>query len=271
MLHRLNFSRVDAVPRTFHFKCPNVSEWGTHFAILNSHLQTFYSFLNLAPIRGPKVMALLIRMLALSSASIGDTVTVTINDQATLGKSMPDSVTGLMYCSSGGDRKAFDHLVALVYRELHAIAERHLRRELSHHTLQPTALIHEAYLKLVNYGGVNYENRNHFLAVAARAMRQILMDHAKARNASKRGAAVKTSLQEDIDVALPGRGRIMTALDDALNTLAKQNWKRARLVELRFFAGMTAENIAEYVAMPVHKVRRELLIAQAWLRHQIEA
>ena len=132
-------------------------------------------------------------------------------------------------------------------------------------------IIYDVLFPFLLYFAVNYENRNHFLAVAARAMRQILMDHAKARNASKRGAAVKTSLQEDIDVALPGRGRIMTALDDALNTLAKQNWKRARLVELRFFAGMTAESIAEYVAMPVHKVRRELLIAQAWLRHQIEA
>lgn len=183
---------------------------------------------------------------------------------------LPESPTGLLHRMSQRDREAFDQLVPLLYRELRSIAERHLRREVHNHTLQPTALLHEAYLRLVNYNGGNYRNRAHFLAIAARVMRQILVDHARARQAAKRNSAMKVTLHEDLRCS-PQRNKILVALDDALNALAKTHQQRAHFVELRFFGGMTAENIAEFAAMPVHKVRRELLIAQAWLRREIEA
>lgn len=195
-----------------------------------------------------------------------DTSTVTMNDQSTL---RAELTTGPLFDAGEGDRQAFDHLIPLAYQELHSIAERYLRREAQNHTLQPTALIHEAYLRLVDYDGVGYKNRTHFLAIASRVMRQILVDHARARNAVKRSSAMKITLHESLDFA-PERDRVVLALDDALKALAKVNEKRARLVELRFFGGMTAENIAEYMAVPVHSVRRELRIAQAWLRREIE-
>ena len=171
---------------------------------------------------------------------------------------------------SGGDREAFDHLVPLVYQELHRIAEGYLRRESSNHTLQPTALIHEAYLRLMDYSGTDYQSRTHFFAVAARVMRQILVDHARARHTAKRGAAVKITLRPNLDVASE-RDRIVVALDDALNTLALEDDRKARLVEMRFFGGMTADEIAGCMGIPVHIVRRELRTAQAWLRREMEA
>ena len=187
-----------------------------------------------------------------------------------IGKTIPESITLLLARVNNGDRKALDHLVPLVYQELHRIAEGYLRRESQHHTLQPTALIHEAYLRLAEYGGADYQNRKHFFAVAARVMRQILVDHARGRQAAKRGAGLTVPLGPGSDFA-PERDRIVISLDDALNALATEDDEKARLVELRFFGGMTAEEIAECVETPVHIVRRELRSAQAWLRREIEA
>src|SRR5215468_1653602 len=187
-----------------------------------------------------------------------------------IGKTTPESITLLLARVNNGDRKALDHLVPLVYQELHRIAEGYLRRESQHHTLQPTALIHEAYLRLAEYGGADYQNRKHFFAVAARVMRQILVDHARARQAAKRGAGLTVSLSAGSDFA-PERDRIVISLDDALNALASEDDGKARLVEMRFFGGMTAEEIADCVEAPVHVVRRELRSAQAWLRREIEA
>lgn len=181
----------------------------------------------------------------------------------------PGSITVLLSRVSDGDRDAFDHLIPLVYRELHRIAEGYLRRESQNQTLQPTALIHEAYMRLVDYRGADYQNRTHFFRVAARVMRRILVDHARARHAAKRGSDVKISLDERFDFA-PERDRIVLALDDALNTLACEDAGKARLVEMRFFGGMTAEEIAKCDGTPVHIVRRELRAAQAWLRREIQ-
>src|SRR5215471_5084183 len=111
-----------------------------------------------------------------------------------IGKTIPESITLLLARVNNGDRKALDHLVPLVYQELHRIAEGYLRRESQNHTLQPTALIHEAYLRLVEYGGAGYQSRKHFFAIAARVMRQILVDHARARYAAKRGAGMTVAL-----------------------------------------------------------------------------
>ena len=187
-----------------------------------------------------------------------------------IGKTTPESITLLLARVNNGDRKALDHLVPLVYQELHRIAEGYLRRESQSHTLQPTALIHEAYLRLAEYGGADYQNRKHFFAIAARVMRQILVDHARGRQAAKRGPGLTVALGPGSDFA-PERDRIVISLDDALNALATEDDEKARLVELRFFGGMTAEEIAECVETPVHIVRRELRSAQAWLRREIEA
>jgi RNA polymerase sigma factor (TIGR02999 family) len=196
----------------------------------------------------------------------------TSNDRGLLksGNANPESVTTLLSRVNGGEHGAFDLLVPLVYQELHRIAEGYLRRESQNHTLQPTALVHEAYLRLVDYSGSGYENRTHFFAIAARVMRQILVDHSRARHAAKRGAAVKLVLDERLDFAAE-RDKIVIALDDALNTLASEDDEKARMVEMRFFGGLTAGEIAECIGAPLHIVRRELRTAQAWLRREIEA
>jgi RNA polymerase sigma factor (TIGR02999 family) len=183
---------------------------------------------------------------------------------------VPESITVLLSRLSGGDQDAFDRLIPLVYQELHRIAEGYVRRESPNHTLQPTALIHEAYLRLVDSNSAGYQNRTHFFGVAARVMRQILVDHARARHAAKRGAALKVAFEPRFDFA-PERDRILMALDDALSTLSRDDSGKARLVELRFFGGMTAEEIAESLHTPIHVVRRELRAAQAWLRREMEA
>jgi len=183
----------------------------------------------------------------------------------------PDSVTTLLSRLNGGDRGAFNDLVPLVYQELHRIAESYLRRESQkEHTLQPTALIHEAYLRLAQYDGSDYQGRKHFFAVAATVMRRILVDHARARYTSKRGAGLMVDLEPNADVALE-RDAIVLTLDDALNALAVQDKDKARLVEMRFFGGMTAEEIADCTGTPVHIVRRQLRSAQLWLRQEMES
>jgi RNA polymerase sigma-70 factor (ECF subfamily) len=189
---------------------------------------------------------------------------------ARVANNVPDSITVLLSRVRGGDRGAFDQLLPLVYQELHRIAEGYVRRELHNHSLQPTALIHEAYLRLVESSGAGYQNRSHFFGIAARVMRQILVDYARARQAAKRGADMRVAFEPRFDFA-PERDRIVMALDDALNTLAREDSGKARLVEMRFFGGMTAVEIAECAGTPAHVVRRELRAAQTWLRREMEA
>src|SRR5215472_12772206 len=166
------------------------------------------------------------------------------------------AITTLLIRVNRGERDAYDDLVPLVYQELHRIAQAYLRREARNLTLQPTALIHEAYLRLVD-NGIDYRCRQHFFGIAARVMRQVLVDHARARQATKRGAAVTVALDSGMDF-VPDRDRTLIRLDDALNSLAKEDEQKARLVEMRFFGGMTAEEISRCVDLPVHVVRREL-------------
>ncbi len=199
----------------------------------------------------------------------GQELTPAIGGLLSIGSANPESITVLLSRVSGGDREAFNNLIPLVYQELRRIAEGYLRRESHNQTLQPTALIHEAYLRLARSGGAGFQNRSHFFGIAARVMRQILVDHARSRRAAKRGADVKVPLEPRFDSA-PQRDKIVIALDDALKTLAREDPGKARLVELRFFGGMTAEEIAECVGTPVPVVRRELRAAQAWLRREIE-
>jgi RNA polymerase sigma-70 factor, ECF subfamily len=194
-----------------------------------------------------------------------------VNAQHFIGESClpPGSITEVLSRVSDGDREAFDDLMPLVYEELHRIAGAYLRREFQNRTLQPTALIHEAYMRMAHSGGAVFESRAHFFGVAARIMRQVLVDHARARTAAKRGADRQVTLQPGLDFA-PERDRIVIALDDALTLLAKEDARRAKLVEMRFFAGMTAAEIGDCIGQPAYAVRRELRVAQAWLRREIE-
>jgi len=181
---------------------------------------------------------------------------------------MSESISVLLARVGEGDRNALNDLLSLVYRELHGMAAAYLRREPQGHTLQSTALIHEAYLRLLNYEGAGYNDRTHFVAVAARVMRQVLVDHARSRRAAKRGAGIRVTLKDELDFS-PERSGEVVALDDALNKLAVESERKVRLIEMRFFGGMTANEIGECMGMPVHTVRRELRIALAWLRREM--
>ena len=181
---------------------------------------------------------------------------------------MMNPVTELLNRLNSGDRGALDELIPLVYQELHKIAEGYFRRETPGHTLQPTSLIHEAYLRLVKQPHPEYQSRAHFYGVAARVMRQILVDHARSRRAAKRGAGETISLGENPDVASSAPVGVL-AIDEALERLAGIDKGKVDLVEMRFFGGMTAEEIAECSAMPVHTVRRQLRLAQAWLHKEL--
>jgi RNA polymerase sigma factor (TIGR02999 family) len=179
----------------------------------------------------------------------------------------PDPITVLLSRLNSGDREALNHLIPLVYHELRRIAEGYLRREAHNHTLQATALVHEAYLRMVEYGVAEYKSRAHFFGVAARVMRQILVDHARARRAAKRDR--DTTVSHPHPALVNERDRALVALDDALIALATEDPWKARLIEMRFFAGLNAEQIAASAGRPLHIVRRELRIARAWLRKEM--
>jgi len=178
-------------------------------------------------------------------------------------------ITQLLADWSNGDRQALEKLTPLVYDELRRLAGRYLRQERVGHTLQSTALVHEAFLKLVGQNNVRWQNRAHFFGIAAQMIRRILVDYARARHAGKRGAhAEKLSLDEAI--ALPGAPDLdLVALDDALQGLAKIDERQSRLVELRFFAGLTLEETAEVLQMSVATAKRDWVSAKAWLSREI--
>jgi RNA polymerase sigma factor (TIGR02999 family) len=176
----------------------------------------------------------------------------------------PD-ITGLLLAWSDGDRDALEMLTPLVYRELKKLAESYLRRERVGHTLQPTALAHEAYIKLIDQRNVRWRNRAHFYGIAAQAMRRILVDHARARLTEKRGSGgAVVSLDEAIDVSDERAGQLL-ALDDALERLAELDPQNSRVVELRYFGGMTLEETAEILGVSRATVIREWRAAKAWL------
>jgi RNA polymerase sigma factor (TIGR02999 family) len=157
----------------------------------------------------------------------------------------------------------------MVYANLRRMAAAYLRREPDGQTLQPTALVHEAYLRLVGDSDPDFHNRAHFLGVAARVMRQVLVDRARARNASKRSGGARVPLDDEIGLA-GQRGPLVVSLDDALLDLERQDPEKARLLELKYFGGMTAEDTAELLGVSVHKVNRQMRLAQAWLRRELD-
>ena len=180
-------------------------------------------------------------------------------------------ITILLREWSEGKREALDELLPLVYKELHKQARRYLRKERSDHTLQTTALIHEAYLKLIDQRSVEWESRTHFFAIAAQMMRRILINHANQRLAQKReGSATKISLDEAISF-FEKRELDLLALNQALDELAALDSQQAQIVEMRFFGGLTTEEIAEVLGVSAATTKRDWDSAKLWLRRQLSS
>lgn len=179
-------------------------------------------------------------------------------------------MTRLLLRLTDGDRAVLDDLLPLIYSELRRQAANYLRRERVGHTLQPTALVHEAYLRLVDQTQVQWQNRAHFLGVAAQMMRRILVDHARQHQAEKRGGDFqKISLDENIDVS-GVRAADVVALDEALARLHELDPQKSRVVELRFFGGLSVEETAEVLGVSAPTVKRQWRMAKAWLYGQVQ-
>lgn len=179
-------------------------------------------------------------------------------------KPNPSEVTVLLQAWKAGDQAAGEELVPLVYNELHRISRSFLRKERANHTLQATALVNEAYMKLAEQNKIDWQNRAHFLSVAAQMMRRILINYWKERNAQKRGGgAVVLTLEEG---QIGGKGGIdLEVLNDGLEKLAERDERKARLIELKFFGGLTEEELAEVLGVSVPTIRRDWRLARVWL------
>ena len=183
----------------------------------------------------------------------------------------PGEVTRLLLAWNAGDHAALERLMPLVYAELRQLAERHFRRERPGHTLQPTAIVHEAYFRLIDQTRVTWKNRGHFLAIASQAMRRILIDHARGRGAEKRGGqAERVTLDPAIASPEPAREVDVLALDEALERLKILDAGQAQVVELRFFGGLTIEEAAEVMAISPSSAKRDFRSAKAWLYRELE-
>jgi RNA polymerase sigma factor (TIGR02999 family) len=180
-----------------------------------------------------------------------------------------DDVTQLLLAWSEGDKAALDRLMPLVYSELHDLADIFLRRERSDHSLQATALVNEAYLRLVDVQRVQWENRAHFFAISARLLRQILVDFARKRSYQKRGAGIKHISLEATLLVGEQPDEDLAALDEALEKLAEIDVRKSRVVELRFFGGLSVEEAAEVLEVSVETVKRDWRFARSWLKRQL--
>jgi RNA polymerase sigma factor (TIGR02999 family) len=181
----------------------------------------------------------------------------------------PKDVTQLLINWGKGDEQALEQLMPLVYQELRRLAHRHLGRERDGHTLQTTALVHEAYMRLVDQKEVQWQNRAHFFAVAAQMMRRILVDYARARQYAKRGGGAQQVALDEAMVVSDERAADVVALDEALISLAEFDPRKSRMVELRFFGGLSIEETAEVLALSPGTVMREWTLAKAWLQREI--
>ncbi|MGQ0735871.1 MAG: sigma-70 family RNA polymerase sigma factor [Acidobacteriota bacterium] len=181
----------------------------------------------------------------------------------------PPRITDLLRSWAGGDQRALEDLLPLVHRELKQIARRHMAHERPDHSLQATELVHETYLRLMDTKDVSWHDRAHFLAVCARVMRRILVDHARARRAQKRGGAAATvTFDEALRVTGEPRHDVV-ALDDALEALARFDERKSRVIELRFFGGLSVEETATVVRVSPDTVMRDWRLAKAWLRREM--
>jgi RNA polymerase sigma-70 factor (ECF subfamily) len=184
----------------------------------------------------------------------------------------PEQITALLERAHAGDVSAANDLMPLVYDQLRRIARKHLSRERPGHTLQPTALVNEAYLRMFGNPPPEFSGRTHFIAFASRIMRRILVDHARARGSGKRGGdGQRVEWDTSITVEMPGADRTMQImdLDLAIERLSREHPPLGEVVEMRYFGGLTAEEIAEAVGRSVHVVRHEVRFAQAWLRREL--
>jgi RNA polymerase sigma factor (TIGR02999 family) len=183
--------------------------------------------------------------------------------------SSPQEITQLLVAWNKGDQRAMEQLAPLVYTELHHLARRHMAGERPGHVMQTTALVNEAYLRLIDWRNVEWRDRAHFFGMAAHIMRRILVDFARARRREKRGGeALSVSLSEAIHIGCE-RAPDLVALDDALQALERLNTRQARVVELRFFAGLSYEEAAEALNVSVGTVRRDWSFAQVWLFREL--
>jgi RNA polymerase sigma factor (TIGR02999 family) len=178
-------------------------------------------------------------------------------------------VTELLLAWGSGDRSALDQLMPLVHQELRRLARLQMRGERDNHTLQTTALVNEAFLRLIDLRRIQWQDRAHFLALSARLMRRILVDHARSRNYQKRGGGAAPVALDDILVAPPERGADLVALDDALEDLARVDRRKSQVVELRFFGGLSVEETAEALSVSAETVMRDWRLAKVWLLRQI--
>lgn len=183
----------------------------------------------------------------------------------------PPDVTALLLAWNEGDPAALARLTTVVHEELRRLARHYMRQERPGHTLQPTALVNEAYMRLVDVTKVRWQNRSHFFGVCARLMRQILVDTARARGATKRGDGA-TPIDLDAEaIPLEHRNEDFVALDEALSLLAATDARKSQVVEMRFFGGMTIEETAEALAVSPETVKRDWSLAKAWLKRQLTA
>jgi RNA polymerase sigma factor (TIGR02999 family) len=182
----------------------------------------------------------------------------------------PEDLTEMLKQWGGGDRDALDRIMPIIYDELRRIARRNFRRERPDNSLQPTALVNEVYIRLVDQRGMSWQSRAHFFAIAARIMRQILVDRARARNAAKRGGGdYKVDLTDVSDVPDEGRRLDLLALDRALDALASFDSEQSRIVELKFFGGLSIEETAEVMGISAATVKREWALAKSWLFREL--
>lgn len=182
---------------------------------------------------------------------------------------LPGDVTRVLTRVAGGDNAAVGELMSLVHGELHGLARGYLRRESAGHTLQPTALVNEAYLKLVQQDRVDWQGRSHFFAVGAQAMRRILVDHARTKAREKRGGGRERVTLDEAVAFSPRQDEDVLALDQALTRLSERHPRQARIVELRFFGGLQLEEVAELLGVSRRTVAGDWRLAKAWLRREL--
>jgi RNA polymerase sigma factor (TIGR02999 family) len=181
----------------------------------------------------------------------------------------PEEVTGLLLAWSDGEQTALEKLMPLVYAELHRLAKRYMRREHAGHTLQTSALVNEAYLRLIDARSVRWQNRAHFFAVSAQIMRRILVDFARAKHNLKHGGGAQQVTLDEGLVVSPESGADLVALDEALEKLALLNGRQSRVVELRYFGGMNEDEVAEALKVSPRTVRSDWSLARAWLYREL--
>lgn len=199
----------------------------------------------------------------------GSAISADVDGRGATGLGASNDVTGLLLAWSEGDALALEKLIPIVYDELRRLARRYLRRERAGHSLQSTELVHEAYARLIEANRVQWQDRAHFLAVCAQLMRRILVDHARSRRAAKRGGGIELVPLDAASPALLDHRKDVLAIDEALNNLALVDRRKAQVVELRFFGGLTSEEAADVLKTSPDTVKRDWKVAKVWLLREL--